>query len=198
MSNTEILTVNSLFISWLKLELAYQHGLTDFMGMENAFDSDEIPTQYLKHSPIHSVKDNEDLRVQLMETALYKDKAHREYTKLYEFAQSLISKGIEIQKFKAYDKNETLLNRLHNMGFGFLNYLKLKNEEEALYKKFRHSVHVGNTENMLKKQKEWGEATTRAIDQYHALLDSAYIELGVKDQTYEVVGNEIKKWMATA
>lgn len=198
MSNTEIFNISHLFMSWLKLELAYQHGLTDFMGMETAFDSDDIPTQHLKHSPIHNVKDNEDLRVQLMETALYKDKAHREYTKLYEFAQSFISMNIEIPQFNTNYENLSQIDKFHNMGVGFLNYVKLKNAENAVYKEFRHSVDVGNIENMLKKQKEWGEATTKVIDQYHALLDSAYIELGVKDQTYEVVGNKIKEWMATA
>lgn len=198
MSNTEIFNISHLFMSWLKLELAYQHGLTDFIGIERAFDSDNIPTEYLKQSPIHTIKENDDLRVQLMETALYKNKAHHEYIKLYELAQSFISMGIDIPQFEANYENESASDKFHNMGVGFLNYLKLKNAENVLHNEFRHLIRVGDSENMFIKQKEWGEATTKAIDQYHALLDSAYIELGVKDQTYEVVGNKIKEWMATA
>lgn len=198
MSSREIFNVSSGFMFWLQLELAYQHNLSDFIGMERAFDSELIPTEQLKHSPIYSVRENDDLRVHLMETALFKDKAHNAYTRLYEVAQSLISTGEELPTFNANYENLSKSDVFFNIGVGFLNYLKLKNAEIEVHKEFKHFVDSGDTEQMFIKQKEWGEATTKAIDQYHALLDSAYTELGVKDQSYEFVSNKIKEWMATA
>ena len=110
----------------------------------------------------------------------------------------LISTGEELPTFNANYENLSKSDVFFNIGVGFLSYLKLKNAENEVHKEFRHFVNSGDTEQMFIKQKEWGEATTKAIDQYHALLDSAYTELGVKDQSYEFVSNKIKEWMATA
>lgn len=197
MQNYETARIGQQFMSWLKFELAYQHHLTDFMGLESAFDSNDLPTHYLKNSPIYSVEDNDSIRLHLMETALLKGKAHYNYSELIKLSEVFLTNTSEIPSM--LDQDDLVgKNQFFNLGVQFLNYSKLKNAQNEVHKEFKHFVDSGDTEQMFIKQKEWGEATTKAIDQYHALLDSAYTELGVKDQSYEFVSNKIKEWMATA
>lgn len=198
MSSTEIFNISHLFMSWLKLEIAYQHGLTDFLGMEGAFDSHDIPTEYLKHSPIYSVKENDYLRVHLMETALYKDKAHREYTKLFELTQAFLSSGVDIPQFETNVEKQISIEQFHNIGVGFLNYIKLKNEYEALNKEFIALTESKNTNDMMAKNAERNTKFTESVNLYHMLLDIAYECLKVRNVEYEVVAKRIKEWFPTA
>ena len=195
--STSLLNVGQSFIDWLKLELSYQHGLVSLKNTEGSLDVNLSPTQYLKTNLTYNIGDNEQLRILVMETALFKNKAHDLYVRLVEFSQNLLNANFTVVPFEPQKNQANPANQIINIGAGFTQWLQLKNKYDLIREELKTPPSTDDSDSYIQKHNVNQKRLKTMTDLYNSLLDSSYQLLGVHNSDLDAESETVKQWFKT-